>query len=179
MVKGGGGGRGGRPQPGGKCHAGRARGRGRPVDGARESGARNQRGTMLLAAGVYPDFIESVADISTLRFKRRALLVLATVIGTAAVAILLLAGAVRSLVIEHRWVMYSLFIGLTLGGVPLVWRMARPADPPVIAGAAGGLLLMVLMLGVPGEPSGGWRLQLHHLDHCRPGRSFCHDTSRN
>ena len=111
-------------------------------------------GTMLLAAGVYPDFIESVADISRLRFRRRALLVLATVIGTAVVAILLLAGAVRSLVIEHRWVMYSLFIGLTLGGVPLVWRMARPAGPPVIAGAGGGFLLMVLLAGILGEPTG-------------------------
>jgi putative membrane protein len=112
-------------------------------------------GTMLLAAGIYPDFIEAVADVTTFRFRRRALLVLATVVGTAVVAILLLAGAVRSLVIDHRWVMYSLFIGLTLGGVPLVWRLARPATPAVFAGAAGGFLLMLIMAGAFGEPSGG------------------------
>lgn len=112
-------------------------------------------GTMLLAAGIYPDFIESVADVTTLRFRRRALLVLGTVVGTAVIAILLLAGAVRSLVIHHRWVMYSLFIGLTLGGVPLVWRLARPATPAVFAGAAGGFLVMLIMAGAFGEPSGG------------------------
>jgi putative membrane protein len=111
-------------------------------------------GTMLLAAGVYTDFIEAVADVTTLKLRRRSLLVLGTVVGTALLAILLLAGAVRGLVIEHRWVMYSLFIGLTLGGAPLVWRMARPAGPAVFAGAAGGFLVMVLMAGFLGQPAG-------------------------
>jgi putative membrane protein len=112
-------------------------------------------GTMLLAAGVYTDFIEAVADVTTLKFRRRSLLVLGTVVGTALVAILLLAGLVRGLVIDHRWVMYSLFIGLTLGGIPLVWRLARPVGTPVFAGAAGGFLVMVLMAGFLGQPSGG------------------------
>ena len=112
-------------------------------------------GTMLLAAGIYPDFIDSIAEITTLRFHKKAFVVLATVVGTAAVAILLLAGVVRGLVIDHRWVMYSLFIGLTLGGVPLVWRLARPASPAVFGGLAGGFLLMLLMAGMLGEPGGG------------------------
>ncbi len=49
-------------------------------------------GTMLLATGIYPDFIDSVADITTLRFRQKALVVVGTVVGTAGVAILLLAG---------------------------------------------------------------------------------------
>ena len=117
-------------------------------------------GTMLLAAGVYPAFIAAIADVTTLRFTRRNLALLAAVGGAAALAILLLAGPMRSLVIDQRWAMYSLFIGLTLGGVPLVWRLARPATPAVYAGAAGAVLLMLLMqLGLgagsaEGDPSG-------------------------
>ena len=102
-------------------------------------------GTMLLAAGVYPGFIAAVADVTTFRFTRRTLVLLAAVGGAAALAILLLAGPMRSLVVEQRWAMYSLFIGLTLGGVPLVWRLARPATPAVCASAAGAAALMLLM----------------------------------
>ena len=103
-------------------------------------------GTMLLAAGIYTDFVEAIADISTLKFRRSAITLLATVVGAAAVAILLLAGAVQALVMDHRWVMYSLFIGLTLGGVPLVWRLANPVPGPAYVGAAGGFLVMLLMV---------------------------------
>ena len=107
-------------------------------------------GTMLLAAGVYPAFIRSVADVTTLKLRPRSIVLLGAIAGAAALAILLLAGLMRSLVIEQRWVMYSLFIGLTLGGVPLVWRLARPATPAVYAGAAvafGAMLVMQLGLG--------------------------------
>ena len=107
-------------------------------------------GTMLLAAGVYPAFIRSVADVTTLKLRPRSIVLLGAIAGAAALAILLLAGLMRSLVIEQRWVMYSLFIGLTLGGVSLVWRLARPATPAVYAGAAvafGAMLVMQLGLG--------------------------------
>ena len=102
-------------------------------------------GTMLLAAGVYPAFIAAIADLTTFRFTRRTLVLPAAVGGAAALAILLLAGPMRGLVVDQRWAMYSLFIGLTLGGVPLVWRLARPATPAVCAGAAGAAALMLLM----------------------------------
>ena len=102
-------------------------------------------GTMLLAAGVYPGFIAAIAEISTLRFRLRSIVTLGAVVAAAALAILLLAGTVKSLVEEHRWVMYSLFIGLTLGGLPIVWRLARPATPGVVAGAAASFALMVAM----------------------------------
>jgi len=82
-------------------------------------------GTMLLAAGVYPRFIEAIGEVTTFKFKKASLVVLASVGAAAALAILLLAGTVKAMVIDHRWAMYSLFIGLTLGGVPVVWRLIR------------------------------------------------------
>ena len=102
-------------------------------------------GTMLLAAGVYPGFIAAIADVTTLNLRRRSLILLGVIAGAAALAILLLAGPTRALVIEQRWIMYSLFIGLTLGGVPLVWRLARPASAALWAGAAVGFAVMVAM----------------------------------
>jgi putative membrane protein len=113
-------------------------------------------GTMLLAAGVYPAFITAIAEITTLKFRLRSILLLGAIVGTALLGILLLAGLMRMLVIEQRWVMYSLFIGLTLGGVPLVWRLARPGTPGVYAGAAAAFAGMVLMqLGVGGDGTTG------------------------
>jgi putative membrane protein len=111
-------------------------------------------GTMLLAAGVYPAFIEAIAELTRFHFRTRSLLLLGAVGGAAAIAILLLAGATRTLVIEQRWMMFSLFIGLTLGGVPLVWRLARPATTSTWLGAAGGFGLMVVMALAPGGGGG-------------------------
>ena len=111
-------------------------------------------GTMLLAAGVYPGFISAIAEVTTFRFRIRSLILLASIVATAAIAILLLAGNVKDLVTGHRWLMYSLFIGLTLGGVPLVYRMAKPISFSVLLGAAGGFALMLVM-AVTGGASGG------------------------
>ena len=52
-------------------------------------------------------------------------MVLGLVALAAGIGILLLAGTLKSLVVTQRWIMYSLFIGLTLGGVPVVWRLTR------------------------------------------------------
>lgn len=82
-------------------------------------------GTMLLAAGVYPRFIEAIGEVTTLKFRRASLVVLGSVGVAAALAVFLLAGTVKDLVVHHRWVMYALFIGLTLGGVPVVWRLIK------------------------------------------------------
>ncbi|MEN8184912.1 MAG: DUF368 domain-containing protein, partial [Myxococcota bacterium] len=98
-------------------------------------------GTMLLAAGVYQAFIESIAELTTHRLRTRPVVLLGTIAGSAALAILLLAGAVKELVVEQRWVMYSVFVGLTLGGVPLVWRLARPLSPGLLAGGGIGFAL--------------------------------------
>lgn len=100
-------------------------------------------GTMLLAVGVYPQVVRSIAEVSTFRFRAKSLLLLACVIGAALLAIASLAGAVKDLVIDHRWIMYSLFIGLTLGGVPILWRMLRPFNAVAITASVVGVLAMV------------------------------------
>jgi len=114
-------------------------------------------GTMLLAAGVYPRFITAIAEVTTLRFRRESIVVLAGVAGAAGVAILLLAGPVKDLVVHHRWVMYSLFIGLTMGGVPIIKRMLGPLDARAVGGAVLGFLGMALLavLQSNGAPGGG------------------------
>jgi putative membrane protein len=102
-------------------------------------------GTMLLAAGIYPRFIQALADLSGLRLRKSSFLVLGLVGVAAAVAILLGAGPVKDAVVEHRWAMYSLFIGLTLGGVPVLWQMARPANRSFWVGAIAGLVAMAAL----------------------------------
>ncbi len=100
-------------------------------------------GTMLLATGVFPQFVQAVADITRLRFDRYALLLIGTITGAAVLAIGPFAGLISRLVIDHTWAMYSLFIGLTLGGVPLIWRMAANKSAAFWSGCACGLLVML------------------------------------
>ncbi len=107
-------------------------------------------GTMLLIAGVYPGFIGAIAEVTTLRWRWSSVVLLGTIGGVAVLAILLLAGPTKTLVIEYRWVMYSLFIGLTLGSVPLLWRLAQPASRRFFISAGVTFLLMVLLaFGTP------------------------------
>lgn len=116
-------------------------------------------GTMLLAAGIYPRFIQALADLSALRFRKSSIWVLGLVGIAAAAAILLGAGPVKDAVVEHRWAMYSVFIGLTLGGVPVLWSMARPAAGTFWIGMSAGLLAMAALawMQVYGASSGGSR----------------------
>ena len=100
-------------------------------------------GTMLLAAGIYPKFIDAIADVTRFRFRMNSLIVLAVVVASAGLAILLGAGILKDLVISHRWVMYSLFIGLTLGGIPAVWSLAKPANGSLVVAATIAFALMV------------------------------------
>lgn len=102
-------------------------------------------GTMLLAAGIYPRFIQSVSEVTRLKFRTRSLIVLGCVAGSAGIGILLLAGVLKDLVIDHRWIMYSLFIGLTLGGVPVVWKLARPASKSLVTSAILAFAVMVVL----------------------------------
>ena len=102
-------------------------------------------GTMLLAAGIYPDFIKSISDVTTFRFRLRSIIVLGCVVAAAALAIILLAGTINHLVINERWAMYSLFIGLTLGGVPIVRRMLDRPSRGMWIGLVAGLLLMTVL----------------------------------
>ena len=100
-------------------------------------------GTMLLAAGIYPRFINAIAEVTRFKFRFRSLLTLGCIVAAAGLAILLLAGVLKDLVVDHRWIMYSLFIGLTLGGVPIVWRLAKPGSAILKVSAVVAFLFMV------------------------------------
>ena len=112
-------------------------------------------GTMLLASGVYPRFIQAIAEVTTFKFKKRSLLVLGVVVLMAAMSILLFAGTVKALVVDHRWVMYSLFIGLTLGGLPVVWKEAKPANASTWVAAVLAFVGMAALGLAQGHESGG------------------------
>ena len=113
-------------------------------------------GTMLLAVGVYPQFISAVAEVTTFRFSPPVLLLLACVGAGAGGAIAGGAGVIGTLLDHYPSTMYSLFIGLTLGGVPILWRMVQPPDRSVIGSAAVAVVLMVLLAATdPGRTGGG------------------------
>ena len=99
-------------------------------------------GTMLVACGIYTLFIDAVSDATRLRFNRRMILTLGCVVLGAVVAIGGLASVIHWALVNHRWVMFSIFIGLTLGGVPILWAMAKPIKRDTWAGVAIGALLM-------------------------------------
>ncbi|MEM9083363.1 MAG: DUF368 domain-containing protein [Planctomycetota bacterium] len=102
-------------------------------------------GTMLLAAGVYRHFINAIADLTAFRFKPASIVTISCIISAVFAAILFLAGPVKALVIDHRWAAYALFIGLTLGGVPLVWKLLRPATPGAVIGSIIGFVGMAVL----------------------------------
>lgn len=102
-------------------------------------------GTMILATGIYPRIVSAAAEVVGLRFRRASVLPLAVVVGTAAFLVFLLAGTVRDLFLAWPAPLFSLFAGLTLGGVPLLWAMGGPRrSPAFFAGAAAGFVAAAL-----------------------------------
>lgn len=112
-------------------------------------------GTMLLAAGIYPRFIHAVGEVTRLRFRRTSFLVLGSVAAAAVVAVALCAGPIKDLVVHQRWIMYSLFIGLTLGGVPILWRLLEGWSLRVAVAAAAGIGAMAFLAFSPAVTGGG------------------------
>ncbi len=100
-------------------------------------------GTMILAMGLYEEFIDSVAELSALRISTRRVLFLGIVGGFAACSIVGLAGAILYLLFHHTVAMFALFIGLTLGGAPLLLRSIRPLRADVVVAALVGIALML------------------------------------
>lgn len=80
-------------------------------------------GTMILVMGLYDEFVTSVADVTRLKLTRRNIAFLAVIVTASCTTIVTLAGTLSRAVTLHQSVMYSLFIGLTLGGVPALLRM--------------------------------------------------------
>ncbi len=100
-------------------------------------------GTMILVTGLYDEFITAIADVTRFRITKRNLLFLAIVGGTAGVAIVALAGTLSRVVTLHRSAMFSLFIGLTLGGAPMLARMIKRFNASSAVGLAIGIAVMI------------------------------------
>lgn len=112
-------------------------------------------GTMLLASGVYLSFVDAIADITAFRWSMRSFATLAVIGAGGGAAILLGAGLIRELVESSRWAMYSVFIGLTLGGIPLLWSLVQPWRGASILGCLAGLIAMALLAMAPMTGVGG------------------------
>lgn len=109
-------------------------------------------GTMILVCGLFDDFIAAVADTTRLKLSVRNATLLGIIVGAAGVAIVALSGTLSRMVTLHESAMFSLFIGLTLGGVPLLWRMIGKVTPGVAIGALAGLGLMIAIAATRSEP---------------------------
>lgn len=100
-------------------------------------------GTMILATGLYSEFIETIADLSALRFSRRRCYFICVLGGFAVVSIFAMAEVILNLLFHYTPFMYALFIGMTLGGAPVLYRLVRPMGIGVWLSAACGFALMV------------------------------------
>lgn len=98
-------------------------------------------GAMLLLVGMYTRFITAIADIVSFRWRFRAFATVAAIGAGAGTSILFLAGIVKYLVVHHRMETFAVFIGMRLGSLPVVWRMARPATGATWWGALAGLVV--------------------------------------
>jgi len=99
-------------------------------------------GTMILAVGLYEEFIDAVADVTAFRFGWRRILFLMLLIGAAGVAIVALSSVILFLLFRYSAPMFALFIGLTLGGAPLLVRMIGRSSTGSVAATLCGLVLM-------------------------------------
>ncbi len=99
-------------------------------------------GTMILAVGLYERFIEAVSNVTRLRFAPSSVALLGWMAIGALFAVVTLSGVLVDLVVEHRWVMYSLFIGMTLGGAPALWKATAPRGPGVVLAVLVGFAAM-------------------------------------
>lgn len=109
-------------------------------------------GTMILVTGLYDEFIGSVADVTRLRFTKRNVLFLLIVGGAALVAVAALAGTLSRAVTLYRSAMFALFLGLTLGGAPLLVRMVNGFTTSSLIGVLFGLAGMIAIATTKEEP---------------------------
>lgn len=109
-------------------------------------------GTLVLAVGLYDRFVGSIARVSRLKFERRDLVFLGLLGLGAVFAVFALSGPAVFLVTHHRWTAYSVFIGLTLGGVP---ALAREVPSPKAREAVAFLIGVGVLAGLAFGSEGG------------------------
>jgi len=109
-------------------------------------------GTMIVVMGLYDEFIESIADITRLRLNWRNLAFAAILGCGVVVTFAVFAGMMSRAVILHRGAMYALFIGMTLGGAPLLIRMVPRWTGSTFGGVVVGLGIMLLIVATREAP---------------------------
>ena len=109
-------------------------------------------GTLVLAVGLYDRFVGSIARVSRLKFERADLVFLGLLGLGAVFAVFALSGPAVFLVTHHRWAAYSVFIGLTLGGVP---ALAREVPSPKAREAAAFLIGVGVLAALAFGSEGG------------------------
>jgi len=142
-------------------------------------------GTMVLALGLYEFFIRAMAEVTRpsaimgllkgsfwrhllglrvsqalreLGIAPSSVVLLVGLFGLSAFTILLLSRTVGEMMEAHRYAMYALFIGMTLGGAPLLWREVKPLSAPGLLGGIVGFCFMaaVALLLEPGYSQPSW-----------------------
>ena len=115
-------------------------------------------GTMVLVCGLYAHFVDATAAVSRGQFKKPALTFLGLLFAAKFAAMGLLGGPVAAAVAGHQTIAYSLFLGMTLAGTPVVWAIFRKAPAqtakPGLAWAlvpvGAGLMASLALLPQPG-----------------------------
>jgi len=118
-------------------------------------------GTLILAVGLYERFVGAIARCTRLKPEREDLVFLGLLGGGAIAAVFALAGPAVFLVTHHRWAAYSVFIGLTLGGVPALRReVPGSGAAEVLAFLAGMGLVSAAAFASAGSalPANAWVL---------------------
>lgn len=99
-------------------------------------------GTMVLAMGVYDDFIAAFSGLTRLKFTKKSLLFLGVLFTCSFVTIFTFSGIIQYLMEIYRPEMLAWFIGLTLGGVPILYGAIKPINFKVGSFLFLGFLMM-------------------------------------
>ncbi len=122
-------------------------------------------GTMVLAVGLYDRFVAAAADVTRLHLHRRAVVFIVLLFGAKFAAMGLLGVPVATAISRYQATAYALFLGMTLAGTPILWRIlrrtgglrARSTWPLVVIGIALMALLALVPKGDKPEPTDDYR----------------------
>jgi putative membrane protein len=99
-------------------------------------------GTMVLVMGLYARFVAASADATRLQFTKPVVWFLVLLFGANFAAEGLLGETVAVLVKRHQMIAYSLFLGMTLAGTPILFQAFRTAGGRLSAKRAWLLILV-------------------------------------
>ncbi len=100
---------------------------------------------MVLALGLYDEFIDAVSDLTRFRISLRPVVVIGMLFAISAATIVLFSTVMQFLMEMFLPGMLGLFIGMTLGGAPLLLAQLRPMRAPGLVASALGIVVMALI----------------------------------